>query len=461
MSKANMIWNNDTVAEALRLALIQEFEASSVSIDSRKIKKGSLFVALKGENFDGNDYAVDALKKGAVACIVDRISDNAKDCQDKLILVADAVEALNKLAQYARARMGGKIIGITGSVGKTSTKEMLKIALDNQGEVYATVGNLNNHYGVPLSLANMPSTTDYGIIEMGMTGEGEIHSLSMLARPDVAIITTVEAVHLEFFTSVAGIAAAKSEIFDGMQENGVAIINLDNPYASIMVEKAQAKNLQIRTFAESSGADYKLISYGIAQNNAFITSECQGGDIDYEIGALGKHLAFNSLAVLAAVKAVGAELEYGAHSLRNFKAQKGRGEVIHVANGNYTVIDDSYNASPTSIKAALENLKNYKNDNHRVIVVLGNMVQLGSESVSLHTELSNYIDVQSVDKVYTVGDLMKNLFEKLPDNIRGCHTNSSAEMLEIIANDIKPGDVLLVKGSNAMKMNIIVDNLTH
>jgi UDP-N-acetylmuramoyl-tripeptide--D-alanyl-D-alanine ligase len=334
---------------------------------------------------------------------------------------------------------------------------MLRIALEHQGNLFATEGNLNNNYGLPLSLANMPENTDYGIFEMGMSSSGEISNLSKLSRPDIAIITTVEAVHLEFFTSVAGIAAAKAEIYDGMKEDDVAIINIDNPYAQILIDRAKQQKLKVVTFGEKNKCDYRLISYGIRSEHACITLDHHGKDYNYEISALGKHLAQNSIAALAAVNEAGAELEYGAHHLKNFKALKGRGEIIHVANGNYIIIDDSYNASPTSVKAALENLKFYKNDNHRVIAVLGNMVQLGSQSDEMHLGLCN--DLSNVDKVYTVGDSMKKVYDKLTDELRGGHADSSAEMLEIIANDIREGDVLLVKGSNAMKMNLIVENL--
>ncbi len=459
MPTKKTLWNTESLREALGCNIPEGLQITGVSIDSRTIKKGQLFIAIKGEKLNGNEFAAAAIQKGAVACIVDEIHESSKKVQDQLIKVNNAYDALKKLAAYSRSRVKGKIIGITGSVGKTSTKEMLKIALEHQGNIHASEGNYNNHYGLPLSLANMPQDTDYGIFEMGMTGRGEISSLSQLAKPNIAIITTVEAVHLEFFTSVAGIAAAKSEIYDGMQPEEVAIINLDNPYAQIMIEKAKAKKLKVVTFAEENKANYRLLSYNIQGDSAKIVAECNGRDIEYKISALGKHLAFNSLAVLAAVKESGAELEYGANNLRHFKAQKGRGAVIFVKNKEVIIIDDSYNASPASIKAALENLKFYKNDNHRVIVILGNMVQLGSETEEMHAGLSEFIQVQNVDKVYTVGNLMQKLFEKLPANLRGAHADSSAEMLEIIANDIKPGDVLLIKGSNAMKMNVIVENL--
>lgn len=459
MTTKTILWNTESLTEALGCDIPKGLKITGVSIDSRTIKKGHLFVAIRGEKFNGNEFAADAVKKGAVACIIDELHESSKKLKGQLIQVENSFEALRKLAAYSRSRVKGKIVGITGSVGKTSTKEMLKIALEHQGNIHASEGNYNNHFGLPLSLANMPEDTDYGIFEMGMTGRGEISNLSKLARPNIAIITTVEAVHLEFFTSVAGIAAAKSEIYDGMQQDEVAIINLDNPYAQIMIEAAKAKKLKVVTFAEENKANYRLLSYDIRGDFSYITAECNGRDIEYKINAFGRHLAFNSLAVLATVKEIGAEVEYAANNLRYFKAQKGRGAVIHVENRNVIIIDDSYNASPASIKAALENLKFYKNDNHRVIVILGNMVQLGSETEEMHSNLSEFIEVQNVDKVYTVGNLMRKLFDKLPANLRGAHADSSAEMLEIISNDIKAGDVLLIKGSNAMKMNVIVDNL--
>ncbi len=454
-----ILWTTESLTEALGCYVPAGLKITGVSIDSRTIKKGHLFIAIRGEKFNGNEFAADAVKKGAVACIVDEIHESSKALKEQLIQVESAFEALRQLAAYSRQRVKGKIIGITGSLGKTSTKEMLKIALEHQGNIYGTEGNFNNHYGLPLCLANMPADTEYGIFEMGMTGRGEISNLSKLTKPDIAIITTVDAVHLEFFTSVAGIAQAKSEIYDGMKPDGVAVINLDNPYAQILIERAKEKKLKIVTFAEENKANYRLMSYTVRGEFSHIVAECNGRDMDYRINALGKHLAYNSLAVLAAVKESGAELEYGANNLRNFKAQKGRGAVIKVANKDVIIIDDSYNASPASIRAALDNLQFYKNDNHRVIVVLGNMVQLGSETELMHTELSSYIINHNVDKVYTVGNLMKKLFDKLPANLQGAHADSSAEMLEIVSNDIKAGDVVLIKGSNYMKMNVIVENL--
>lgn len=455
----NYLWTSAELSEALGTKVPDGLKIESVSIDSRTLKKNSLFVAIRGENLNGNDFAADAIKKGAAFSIVDEVNPTSKKFQSQLLIVDNTLDALNRLAKYARARVRGKVIGVTGSVGKTSTKEMLKVALENQGNIYATEGNFNNHFGLPLCLANMPADTDYGVLEMGMSSAGELSHLSLLSRPDVAIVTTVAPAHLEFFTSVSAIAAAKSEIFDGVPSDGVAIVNADNAYTPILIERANKLKLKVVTFGENNKADFKLLSYTLKKGQSHLVTECNGKDIEYYISSLGKHLALNSTAVLAAAKESGAELQYAARNLRDFKAHKGRGEVHEVANLNITVIDDSYNANPASMRAAMELLREYRTQGRRVVAVLGNMLELGVKAGELHELLSEDIIKNEVDVVYTVGDLMLNLFDKLPVPRRGGHAANSNDMANIIKKQIKPGDVILIKGSNAMKMNAIVNSL--
>jgi UDP-N-acetylmuramoyl-tripeptide--D-alanyl-D-alanine ligase len=454
----SILWDATMLSEALSCQVQSGINVSGVSIDSRTILPGEMFVAIKGEKFNGDEFAHEALKKGAALAIVSKQAKDLEGYKEQVIYVDDTLEALNKLAVYARKRLKGQLIAVTGSVGKTSTKEMLHLALDGQGQCYSSKGNFNNHWGMPLCLANMPAETDYAIMEMGMSSAGEIAHLSRLAVPHVAIITTIEAVHLEFFNSISAIAAAKAEIFTGMVKGGTAIINYDNPYHPIILGFAQAKAMNVISFGSEGKADFKLERYEAREGKSYITAECLGKDIDYTIGAMGRHLALNSLAVLAAVHAVGAEVAYAARCLEKFSALKGRGATIKTDH-QITIIDDSYNASPASVKAALANLATYRKKNNRLIAILGNMMELGPKSAEMHVELLADITKNNVDRVYTVGHLMHHLHEALPANIVGINTKNSQEMAEIIESELKAGDVVLIKGSLSMQMKKIVDKL--
>jgi len=456
---AQVLWDSKMLSSALGTNVGAGIEATGVSIDSRTIEPGQIFLAIKGESLDGNDYAKDALGKGAVLCIVSRVDDKLKKYQDKLVEVSNTQDALNKLAVYARSRLKGKVVGITGSVGKTSTKEMLRIALEDQGKIYVSQGNFNNHYGLPLCLANMPEDTDYAVLEMGMSSVGEIAHLARMAKPDVAIITTVEAVHLEYFNSVSAIAAAKAEIFEGMRKGDTAIINFENPYHQIILGFARDSELNVLSFGKEQKTSFKLESYEVNAGKAHIKAECMGRDIDYTLGATGIHLALNSLAVLAAVYAIGAELAYAARCLSKFKAQKGRGLVHKLTERKLIVIDDCYNAAPASVRAAIANLATYKTGKNRLVAVLGNMLELGAKSPEMHSELVHDIINHGIDRVYTVGSLMQHLHEKLPPDVAAGHADNSNAIAKIVANEIKAGDVILIKGSNSMKMATVVDRI--
>lgn len=454
-----VLWNSAMLASALGISIDSTITATGVSIDSRTIKSGQIFIAIKGENLDGNDYVSEALEKGASLCIINKNNKSLKAYKEQIVEVDDTLEALNKLAIYARYQLKGKVIGITGSVGKTSTKEMLKIALEDQGKVYASQGNFNNHYGLPLCLANMPADTEYAILELGMSSVGEITHLTQLAKPNIAIITTVEAVHLEFFNSISAIAAAKAEIFEGMKKGDTAIINFENPYHQIILGFARDAGLNILSFSQEQKTNFKLESYEVRSGKAYIKAECMGRDIDYVLGATGIHLALNSLAVLAAVYAVGAELPYASRCLVKFKAQQGRGLVHKISARKLIVIDDCYNAAPASVKAAIANLGGYKSGKNRLIAVLGNMLELGSQSPEMHSELVHDIINHGIDRVYTVGSLMQHLYDKLPLEIAARHAGHANEIADIVVSEIKAGDVILIKGSNSMKMSTVVNKI--
>jgi UDP-N-acetylmuramoyl-tripeptide--D-alanyl-D-alanine ligase len=460
-SSLKPIWDSKSLSEALSMEIPSGLIINSVSIDSRTIATGAMFIGIKGETHNGNLFAIDALKKGAAICIVDENIPGLDEYMGHVVMVENSLEALRKLAIYARNRTRAKIIGVTGSVGKTSTKEILKVALASQGEVYASEGNLNNHFGLPLCLANMHEDLDYGIFELGMNHTGEMRELTNIVRPDIAIITTIEAVHLEFFSSVSAIAEAKAEIFESMAEGAVAIINYDNPYHLILAEKAKHYKLKVISFGSGEKLDFILESYKPENESANVVIDAKGKIIEYTLHVVGKQHALNSVAALAAVSLLGADVEFAAQKgLNKFRLQSGRGQIKHNNKLDITIIDDTYNASPASVKAALDTLGNMKSKG-RLLAVLGDMRELGERGKELHIELNDRIKANSIDKVFCVGDLMKNLFDVLPPDMRGCYTSNAKAMAEEILSYIEPGDIILVKGSRSIEMEKVINSLTN
>ena len=440
------------------------WQASGVSIDSRDVKRGDLFIAIVGDNNDGHKYINMARKNGAVAAIVSYIPEDVS--QDfPLVIVNDTFEALWNLAKYSRQRMHGKVIMVTGSVGKTSTKEMLACALAGQGIVHHTMGNLNNHYGLPLTLARMPKETDYAVIEVGMSSMGEISPLSVLTNPDVAIITNVEPVHLEFFNSVDEIAVAKAEIFDGLKETGTAIINRDNKYCKNLTDMAREKAVnKILYFGSDKDADARLLDYKDNIFNADIAANIQDLKINYTLGINGGHQAINSLAVLAAINAVGANLNMATCSLESYKGKNGRGKKYNIHGkfggeiGHVTLIDETYNSSPAAVAACVKSASDIKLAlGGRLLVVLGDMKELGKDEKKIHEDLEQILLDNKVDYVFAVGSLMKNLFDKLPLINRGLWKQRSEDLCEELYVSLKNKDIVLIKGSRSVSMEKIVN----
>lgn len=447
------LWDSKTISEAIGATVPDNIYSYGVSIDSRTISDNDIFIALKGDSLNGNKFALDALKKGAALAIVDEDIDSPAEYQKHIVKVKDALEALKSLAMYFRANTKAKIICVTGSVGKTSTKEMLRAAFAGCGSVYASHGNFNNHFGLPLCLANMPHNTEYGIFELGMNHAGEISYLSKMVKPDIAIITTVEPVHLEFFNYVEDIARAKAEIFDGMEAGKIAVINRNNPYHQILEDAAKAKNLKIVTFG--SNADVKPASY----DGKTIKADVAGTQVEYKLAAHGKQHMQNSLAVLAALYGAQSDIKKGAASLINFGLQRGRGARLENKEKEISIIDETYNASPASVAVAIENASLLKGNDNRVIVVLGDMRELGDKSIEFHINLQTPILNHNIDKVFCVGQLMKNLFDALPDELKGIHTENSGDMAKAIMPHLKQNDIVMVKGSRSMQMEKIVDEI--
>lgn len=455
------IWSaNDVIAATSGKSKYKKWSASGVSIDTRTIKPGELFIAIKGENFDGHDFVKNALEKGAVAAIVSHKLEDV-DKKTKLVQVDDTMQALRKMAVFARERTKAKIIAVTGSVGKTGVKEAIRQLLESAGKTHATKGNLNNQIGLPLSMVNMPLDTEYAVFELGMNHKGEILELTHLLKPHVAVITAIEAVHLEFLGTVENIARAKSEIFSGVVPGGSAIFPSGTPYFNLLKEEAKIAGVK------------KLISFGILESDDLRLVGRSGGgntlmvNIDkkpvvYEYGLSGKHNAMNSMAVLAAIREVGVDITKILPLMKNIKETAGRGKIheIKITGGSYCLIDDSYNASPASIRAALSNLAATKSKmGQRAIAALGDMRELGPEAAKYHSELAKDVRENNIDVVFAAGELMKNLYDNLPVELRGGYCKTSLELLPLLEEFIKPGDVLLVKGSHGSDMWKIVKEI--
>jgi len=461
MSETRGLWTSAEITAATNGRAGKRFSADGVSIDSRKIAQGDLFVALHGPSFDGNDFVASALTAGAAGALVDRLPGGmAADMP--VVAVEDTLQGLQDLGGAARARTPAKFAAVTGSVGKTSTKEALKAALAPFGRTYASVGNLNNHWGAPLSLSRMPRETEYGVFELGMNHAGEITPLSKLVRPQVAIITSVEAVHIEFFASVAEIADAKAEIMDGMDAEGTVVLPHDNPHYDRLVAHAKRRGIGNVISFGSDAADAKLIDCVVSPTGSRITAEVMGKRVNYSLGLPGLHQAKNSLAVLVAVKALGLDVGTAAAALGGLAALKGRGarEHLMLVSGPITLLDESYNASPASVRAALSLLAaSQPEGGGRRIAVLGDMRELGTSGPMLHRELMPDIVGSGVDHVFLVGPIMQELNGILPQQIRAGHWGESTEVIQPLLGSLRSGDVVLVKGSLGTRMAPIVEAL--
>jgi UDP-N-acetylmuramoyl-tripeptide--D-alanyl-D-alanine ligase len=437
-------------------------QASGASIDTRTLEPGDLYFAIKGDVHDGHDFVPAALEKGASAAVVSE-EKASSFTSDKLIVVPDVLEAMRQLGSAARKRTNAKIVAITGSVGKTGTKEAMRLALSRQGATHASVASYNNHWGVPLTLARMPRETEFGVFEIGMNHAHEILPLTGMVCPHVAVITTVEPVHIEFFPSLWGIADAKGEIFSGIEPGGTAVINRDNPYFERMKAHAYASAAgRVVTFGEHETADIRAERIIVKPDQSIVEARVFGQPLTYRIGTAGRHIALNSLSVLAACHALGADLALVALSFADLKPPVGRGErtMLAVGDSEALLIDESYNANPASMRAALANLGAVElNRQARRLAVLGDMKELGDKGPGLHEELAEAVEANGIDLVFAAGPLMRNLVEKLPKAKVATHAETSAELVDAVCAAIRPGDAVTVKGSLSMKMALIVKAL--
>lgn len=461
------LWTSEDAAAATGGETTVEWTAKGVSIDTRSLQPGDLFVALQAAR-DGHDFVAQALEKGAAAALVSHVPGGvAPDAP--LLIVPDVLVALEALGIAARARTDARVVAITGSVGKTSTKEMLRAMLGDQGRTHASVASYNNHWGVPLTLARMPADTEYAVIEIGMNHPGEIAPLAKMARPHVAMITTVAAAHLEAFDNIAGIAVEKASILEGLEYGGTAILNNDCSTAAILQAKAHDMKRRDIGFGEH-GFDFKLNSVDLGRDVTVVQATAHDAPLLFKVGAVGKHYAMNGLGALAAVEALGGDLALAAQSLGRWSPYEGRGarEVICLdavdTHLTLELIDDSYNANPTSLAAALEVLAaaEVTHDIGRVskgrrIAFVGDMKELGPEGAQMHADIATLEAVKSVDVIHCIGPLMQHLHAALPAQKQGLWAETSSEMESEVARRLDSGDVVLVKGSLSMKLSVIVD----
>lgn len=457
------LWTSEELVAASGGTLIGNVTKplNGVSIDTRTIASGDIFVAIKGGTHDAHDFVTQALADGAGLAVVSRVTEDMKAAGALLVVADDPMRGLEKIGYASRARSLAQIVGVTGSVGKTSTKEMLRVALSASGLTHSSVASFNNHWGVPLTLARMPRRTAYGVFEIGMNHAGEIMPLVDMVRPHVAIVTNVAPVHVGNFNSVGEIADAKAEIFSGVLPGGHAVLNRDNPYFERLAAAAREFGIQnIISFGNHENADVKSERIVLHATCSCVTADIMGEKLIYKLGMPGDHMVLNSLAVLAAVKLMGADLARAALALAVAEPAKGRGVQHHlrIETGELLLIDESYNANPVSMAAALALLGRARiGKGGRRIAVLGDMLELGQHGPSLHAELFKAVATNRVDALYAAGPLMAHLWEKTPSERRGTYASTSAELKDSLLEELHAGDVVMVKGSLGSRMGPLVE----
>ena len=445
------LWTSHDAAAATGGRATRDFAVGGVSIDTRTIRPGDLFVALQAAR-DGHDFVAQALDKGAAAALVSRIPDRlAPDAP--LLLVPDVLAALESLGRAGRARMAGKVIAITGSVGKTSTKEMARIALAGQGWIHAAEASYNNHWGVPLTLARMPEDSDFAIIEIGMNHPGEIEPLSRIARPHVAMITTVAAAHLEAFGAIEGIAREKGAIFRGLMQPGTAIIPEDLPVTQLLRDCADDAGAIVIGFGQHGMA--RPLKAETLDGVTRVRARVLGETVDFALASAGTHFVMNAVGVLAALSAAGADVAQAAAALAAWRPPLGRGAVEDL--DGIRVIDDAYNSNPTSLSAGLATLARLTGG--RRVAILGDMLELGAQETAMHAAMADDPAMAAVTLVHTAGPRMRALHDALPPDRRGLHADTAAELAQNIAALVALGDIVLVKGSKGSKVSTVVDAL--
>ncbi len=461
--KPGILWQISDAISVMEAqsACLSEGAIRGISIDSRTVQEDDLFFAILGDQLDGHNYVENALAQGALAAVVSRPVEGVGP--EKLLQVEDTLEALNKLGMAARARAEAKVIAITGSVGKTGTKEALRLALAKSGKVHAAVASFNNHWGVPLTLARWSRESDFAIFEIGMNHANEITPLVKMVRPHIAIITNVAPVHLMNFSSVDEIAKAKAEIFDGLEPDGTAVLNRDNQYFDYLAEAAhRAGAAKIISVGAHKDAMVRLENCDLYGDKSCVSVDLMGQSITYDIGAPGKHLVFNSLSVLAAVKAAGGNVNLAAAALKGWVAPAGRGaqHCLKVGENSAVLIDETFNANPMSMRAALATLASVRpHGNGRRIAVIGDMLELGEISKEAHRDLLQPLLDAKVDQVFAAGAHMRALWDDIPEELKGAYAPDAISLEKKLVAAVQSGDVVMIKGSKGSKLGPLVDAL--
>src|SRR5437763_3298284 len=436
---------------------------TGLSIDSRTIAAGEAYFAIKGDVHDGHDFVAAALAAGAGLAVVAKAQADKFAPDAPLLVVDDVLAGLINLACASRARLGAQVIAVTGSVGKTSTKEALRRLLGAQGEADASEASCNKHGGVPLWLARCPASARFAVFEIGMNHAGEIGPLVKMVRPHVAVITTVEPVHLEFFGGIEAIADAKAEIFTGVERGGAVVLNRDNSQFARLRQNAEKFGIaRIVSFGADEKSDARLLDLSLHATCSAVHASILGHDVTYKLGMPGRHMAMNSLAVLAAASLAGADLALAALSLSQIEPAAGRGvrRALDLDNGEATLIDESYNANPAAMAAALNVLGQAAIGPHgRGIAMLGDMLELGPTGPGLHRGLNEAINANRIDLVYCCGPLMRNLWDALSAGKRGGYADNAAGLEAQAVSAIRAGDAIMIKGSLGSKMKTIVSAL--
>jgi UDP-N-acetylmuramoyl-tripeptide--D-alanyl-D-alanine ligase len=437
-----------------------EIPIGGFSIDTRSLQPGEVFVALKDQR-DGHEFVPTAFKNGAAAALVSR-SYRRQPGDGALIRVEDTLKGLEGIGRAARTRLSpaARVIAVTGSVGKTGTKEMLRACLSRLGSTHAADKSFNNHWGVPLTLARMPADTKFGVFEIGMNHKGEITPLTQLVRPHVAIVTTVEPVHLAYFASVEEIAEAKAEIFSGLDSGGIAVINRDNPHFALLERRAREAGAEVVAFGRHGEADVRAERIDLQADGTDVLARAGVEEFAYRLGAPGAHLAQNSLAVVAALRAAGVDVARAIGALADTRAPAGRGARLEIAvpGGRVLLIDESYNANPASMRSALAAMATVPRTGFaRRIAVLGDMLELGKDAPRLHAELSEAVDAAGTDLVFASGPNMAHLFAALPPARRGGWAETSEGLKEPLLGAVRAGDAVMVKGSLGSRMAPLVE----
>lgn len=450
---SSTLWTSLEAARATGGQTTRDWFASGVSIDTRALRAGDLFVAIRGEKVDGHDYVAEALANGAVAAVVDRIPDDVD--ADRLLVVQDTLTALEDLGRAARARSGAKVVAITGNVGKSGTREMMSEAFSVLGQTHYSEKNFNDHWGVPLTLGRMHAGTDFGIVEIGMLKEDELIPLSLQVRPHMAIITNC----------LPNQIRQVGEIFAGMDANGIAILNRDVEQFEILKLEATEQGIaKIFTFGTHETADARLLDTLIASNGIRVRADILGEEISFILRHAALHTAMNALAVLLSVRLISGDIISAAKALEQMDplGGKGRHEIIMLGDPKnpVTLIDESYNASPVAMQAAFKVMALIDpGRGGRRIAILGDMLELGDRGAKVHSELALPLKAANVDLVYTCGPLMKSLYDNLPQEQQGVHRPTSVELASIVPDVLVPGDVVMVKGSSGSRMNVVVEAL--